>query len=168
MEVQFGPLQFRPVDWESSREICIRFRIDSYFTSFGSRDRFYTENGAEGEKYIAWLVDKLAKKPWSVVHVWESNEIVGQLELGRYNPDPAIGYVNLYYLVPHKRGQKLSRYLEEYVTSYMKKDSHRKARLSVSPTNQAALGFYRKHGWRDLGPRPNHPEVHFMEKDFSV
>lgn len=168
MKNHFGPLQFLPVDLASSREICIEYRIDSYFTSFGSRDQFYAENGANGEKYIAWLSEKLSQKPWSVVHAWEGHEIIGQLELGRYKPDPAIGYVNLYYLAPHKRGQKLSRYLEDYVTAYMIEDGHHKARLSVSPTNRPALGFYKKMGWKDLGPRPGHPQVHFMEKDFSI
>lgn len=40
----------------------------------------------------------------------------------------------------------------------------KKARLSVSPTNERAIKFYEKMKWVDLGPREDHPEVHFMEK----
>ncbi len=39
-----------------------------------------------------------------------------------------------------------------------------KSRLSVSPTNLQAIRFYEKMGWKDLGPRLDHPEVHWMER----
>lgn len=42
-----------------------------------------------------------------------------------------------------------------------------KARLSVSPSKKSAMRFYEKLGWRDLGPRLEHPEVHFMEKMYN-
>ena len=39
--------------------------------------------------------------------------------------------------------------------------------MSVSPTNQQAVRFYLKNNWRDLGPRPDDPEVHLMEKELA-
>ena len=38
-----------------------------------------------------------------------------------------------------------------------------RAQLSVSPTNQAAINFYKRHGWQDLGARPGHADINLME-----
>jgi len=166
--MEFEELKIQPVDFKNHLETCIRFREDSFIVSFGSADRFYEEDGKGGERYIDRLKQKYEQDPESVVHIWHGNEIIGQMELGQFRIDPSRGYVNLYYLVPEQRGRGYSASLEKYTEYYMKMKNYKLARLSVSPSNKRAFSFYLKNGWRDLGPRPGRPEMHFMEKCFST
>lgn len=161
-----GPLTFRTVDLSVHSEKCLQFRIDSYVVSFGQASQFYEECGADGSKYIEWLQNKIAKDPASAVHVWEGDSLIGQMELGAFKNEPDVGNVNLYYLIPEKRGMGYSSFLDAYAVQYLKGRGLAKSRLSVSPTNLRAIRFYEKNGWKDIGPRPGHPSVHFMEKHF--
>lgn len=166
MQTTFGPLQFLPVKLNESAEVCLRFVIDAFVESYGSAERFFKENGTQGEVYLEWLKGKIEKDPASVVHIWETGEIIGQMELGVFRPQPSTGFVSLYYLVADKRGKGYSMFLEQYVESFLKERGFSKARLSVSPTNARAVAYYKKAGWTDLGPRPDYPALNFMEKNF--
>ena len=157
-------IEFRPVDISVHRNTCIEFRADSFVASFGNAEKFYEADGKGAERYIDWLKTKIDKDPASVVHVWEGDKIIGQIEMGRLRDDQTCGYVNLYYLIPEKRGHGLGTLLDQHSMSYFKNHGLEKVRLSVSPTNGRALAYYKKMGWVDLGPRLGHPEVHFMEK----
>lgn len=76
---------------------------------------------------------------------------------------PPIGYVNLFYILPAVRGSGLGESLHEYALSVFANLGIKKLQLSVRPSNGRAIGFYRKHGWQDLGPRPGHDDVRLME-----
>lgn len=158
-------LIFKPVQLDIHSHICITFREDSFIVSFGDAKKFYEDDEKGGERYIQWLKNKIEKDPFSVIHVWYADQIIGQLELGTINSEPRCGYVNLYYLIPSMRGKGFGVALDNYVVEYFKRLGMLKAKLSVSPTNMPANLFYIKMGWADLGPRPNHPEVNFMEKN---
>lgn len=160
----FGPLKFLPVDIHSHEDLCLKFAADAFFESFGSYDRFHEEDGKGSERYRDWLKERLAADPLSAAHVWLESKIIGQVTLGAWKPDPSIGYVNLYYLIPECRGKGYGVYLERFATAHLKKLGFKTARLSVSPTNLRAVRFYQKNGWKDLGPRPQVPHVHLMEK----
>jgi ribosomal protein S18 acetylase RimI-like enzyme len=145
-------------------KICISFCEDSFVVSFGEAKRFHEEDGKGSDRYLEWLKAKIIKDPESVVHVWEDNKIVGQIEMGRMKEDPSFGYVSRYYLIPEKRGQGFGALLDQHAMGYFKKLGLSKVRLSVSPSNAVAISFYKKMGWVDMGPRPGHPHVHLMEK----
>lgn len=155
---------FKPINLDFHVDYCIRFREDSFVVSFGDTKKFYEEDGRGAERYIEWLKAKIAKDPGLAVHFFLDDQIVGQIELGYLKDDPTCGYVNLYYLTPEVRGKGLGKSLDEYVVNYFKSRKIERLRLSVSPTNLPAITFYKKMGWRDLGPRQDHPEVHYMEK----
>lgn len=157
-------IEIKPVDLEAHKDICIAFREDSFVASFGNPDKFFEADGKGADRYIEWLRAKIEKDPRTVVHVWEQDTIIGQMEFGRLKSEPTYGYVNLYYLIPEKRGQGLGARLDEHAMNHFRTIGCEKVRLSVSPTNTPALAYYKKMGWRDLGPRPNHPDVNFMEK----
>jgi ribosomal protein S18 acetylase RimI-like enzyme len=158
-------ITFKPINLDIHKDLCIKFREDSFVVSFGNADRFYETDGKGADRYIKFLMAKIEKDPATAVHVYEDNQIIGQMELGRLRNDQTTGYVNLYYLIPEKRGKGLGLQLDQYAMNYFKNIGLRKVRLSVSPTNNQALSYYKKMGWIDLGPRPEHPEVNFMEKD---
>jgi ribosomal protein S18 acetylase RimI-like enzyme len=157
-------LSVKPIQLDIHKNVCISFREDSFIVSFGDAKKFYEDDNSGAEKYIEWLKNKISQDPSTVVHIWQDNLIIGQMELGLLNNDPTCGYVNLYYLIPSKRGQGIGSFLDNYATESFRNKQLQKARLSVSPQNKPAIDFYKKMGWKDLGPRQDAPEVHFMEK----
>jgi GNAT superfamily N-acetyltransferase len=104
----------------------------------------------------------IAKFPQGCVQVLSGDETVGQLVMSPRAGKPS-GYVGLFYLVPEMRGGGAGDALHEYVVAVSAGMGIQKLELNVSPTNGRAFAYYRKHGWRDLGPQPGHEEVHRME-----
>jgi ribosomal protein S18 acetylase RimI-like enzyme len=155
-------VRFVPIDLDAHGADCVRFRRDSFVTSFGSNEAFIRESGADGATYLAWLAERIREFPDGFVQVWDGASLVGQIEM-RPKGTPPIGYVNLFYLVPDVRGTSLGDALHDYVLGVLRREGIRTAQLSVSPTNARARSYYRKHGWRDLGPRPGHYNVNLME-----
>ena len=158
-----GSLLFKPIDLSLNRQTAVLFREDAFACSFGSKP---TRDVFEPEKYLDWLQVKLSKDPRSAVHVWQGERIVGQLELGRLAAGLLLGYVNLYYLIPEVRGTGIARELDDYAVGYFRILGLTGAQLSVSPTNQRAIRYYERSGWKDLGVRTDAPEVNLMEKMF--
>lgn len=171
-------LTFAPIDLERHADLCVRFRADSFLVSFGSDKRAYQAHAASpttvypdgrgGERYVAWLTQRISDLPGSCVHVWHADAIVGQIEMGRFRADDSVGYVNLFYLIPAYRGRGLGEQLEQYAEAFLRGAGHQRARLSVSATNRQAIAFYLKHNWQDLGPRADHPDSHYMEKQLTA
>ena len=160
-------LVLAPIDLDSTVELVVRFRADSFACSFGSDERFYESDGKGHERYLIWLQKRMEEMPGSCVHVWRDNEIIGQMEMGRFREEPKVGYVYLYYLLPAFRNRGFGADLDRYATAYLTHQGFLSARLNASPTNLQAMRFYLKNGWIDLGPRAGHPEVHDMEKELS-
>jgi ribosomal protein S18 acetylase RimI-like enzyme len=140
------------------------FRRDAHVSSFGNADGFDDENGADGSRYLSWLRDRARDLPAGVVHAWRGDRIVGQIE-ARVRREPPSAYVNLFYLVPEERGTGAGDELHEYILGLLRKEGVLRVELSVAPGNLRAVRYYVKHGWRDLGPRKDLPEVHLMALD---
>ncbi|MGD0676682.1 MAG: GNAT family N-acetyltransferase [Polyangiaceae bacterium] len=154
-------LEFRSIDLSDAagKEAAVRFRRDSFVCSFGDDARF------DERHYLTWLEAKLARDPGLALHAFEGNRLVGQLELGTFTPIPSIGYVNLYYLVPSRRGAGLGAELDGHAMQALHARGFGTARLSVSPSNGRARRFLTRHGWKELGPRPEVPDVISLEKE---
>ena len=157
-------LEFRPINLSKHRDRCVEFRADSFVCSFGAADLFYEMDGDGVATYLHRLEQKMKTLPHSCVHAWHENQIIGQIEMGRWKHDFRVGYVHLFYLIPEFRGQGLGQQLEQHAATFLRELGCRSARLSVSPTNRMALRFYRSNAWVDLGPQEDAPEVHCFEK----
>ncbi|MFN8546624.1 MAG: GNAT family N-acetyltransferase [Candidatus Eisenbacteria bacterium] len=154
-------LDFKPIDLDAHASTCVEFRRDSFLCSFGV-DRFFDEAGPDGEHYIEHLRSRMNTFPDGYVHAWDGDRIVGQMEM-QILDTPRRGYVNLFYLVEEMRGAGVSGELQAYAMAFMRCHGVQTAQLSVSPTNARALAYYRRHGWKDLGPRPGRHDVTLME-----
>ncbi|MDO8273041.1 MAG: GNAT family N-acetyltransferase [Gammaproteobacteria bacterium] len=157
--------KFLPINLNNDFPTCVEFLCDAFVCSYGNADEFETMAGAD--IYRAWLEDLVSTFPEGAVHVWHRDRIVGQIEM-RLRDDLRIGVVNLVYLIPEERGGQLGIALQSYVTDVLRQQNVNKARLSVSPSNGRAMAYYTKHGWHDLGPRPDRPYVNTMEFDVDV
>lgn len=158
------PARFRIAPIEVARDLdtCIAFRRDMYVASFGSRDGLEEEMGEDNARYVEQLKAKIAEVPEGNVHLWEDARIVGQAEM-RFDDEPGVGYVSLFYLSPECRGQGLGRLLHDHAVKVFAARGMRALRLSVSARNAPAIAFYRKLGWVSLGPRPHKLPMELME-----
>lgn len=148
-------LEINRINLKLHSEIAIQFRADSFFVSFGSNKDFYGDDGMGAKRYLDWLTNNNV----SAYHVWDNQNIVGQIELGNYVNDATIGYVNLYYLAPSYRNKGLGKILDDFTTAYFKERKIKKILLSVSLTNTYAQKFYEKQGWQNLGFRFSEKEL---------
>jgi GNAT superfamily N-acetyltransferase len=139
-------LRFAPIDLAANGSEAVAFRVDSFEVSFGSAEAFLSEWGRRGERYLDHLRARMSELPGSCVHVWLGSELVGQVELRGGREDPSEGYVNLYYLIPEKRGTGLGAALDHHAISWFTSQGLSRAALGVSPSNERAIRFYLKHG----------------------
>lgn len=154
------PVKFLPVDLTANFEKCLEFIRDAFVCSYGSLDKLDELGGPAG--YRSGLQRALATFPETTAHVWRGEELVGQVELS-IRHDLAVGFVNLFYLIPAVRGSGIGRKLHEYSCDVFRQHGLLTARLSVAPSNRRALKFYSKNGWRNVGPRADRPYVLGME-----
>ena len=166
--MQPSTLKFKPINIEQHQDLCVQFRVDSFVCSFGSAVRFYEEDGSGADGYLQWLRQRIAEIPNSCVHVWQGEQIIGQIEMRRWKRNPKIGYVNLFYLIPEFRGRGFGQQLDQHAANFFSQLGCQSARLSVSPTNLVAMRFYLKQGWVDLGQREDAPEVHYLETTYEM
>ena len=139
-------MEFIPIDIEQHRDYLIPFRKDSFIVSFGT-----DEGLGDEEKYLDWVQQQAQQNPKGFVLVVENGTPIGQLELTlKPFAGKEIGYVNLYYLVPEKRGMGLGLRLHAYAMQYFKDSGLNEYHLRVSPTNKSALAFYKKNGMEPI------------------
>ncbi|WP_308639555.1 GNAT family N-acetyltransferase [Paenibacillus silvisoli] len=140
-------MHFQPIDVTKHRKFIIPFRRDSFIVSFGSDKDFGNE-----EEYIDWVDAKSRQFPEGFVLAMENEIPIGQLELTiiEHN-DSKIGYVNLYYLIPEKRGIGLGKALHQYALQFFGNNGVQEYHLRVSPSNQNACKFYHKNGMQQIG-----------------
>jgi GNAT superfamily N-acetyltransferase len=131
-------LRFTTIDLNRHRDICIRFRRDAIICSFGDDGRFERENGADGAGYLNWLAERIAELPEGCVHVWQGDQIVGQMEM-RVRLGTQVGYINLSYLAPEHRGTGKGAALHAYATDLFRRLGLEKLNLCVAPGNARAL-----------------------------
>lgn len=156
-------LRFLPIDLSQHFDVCVEFLTDAFSCSYGDTEMLAAIGGAP--EYRRGLERLLSVFPQGAVHLWRDAGIVGQVEL---NLRGSVGHVNLLYLVPELRGSGLGELLHTYTVNVLRAHRVVEARLAVGPGNVRAMRYYSKHGWRDLGPRPDRPYVHGMTLDIAV
>jgi ribosomal protein S18 acetylase RimI-like enzyme len=159
-----GTLTFRPLDLPGDAALAVQFSEDAFVCSFGTAERFWAEAGRDGRKWVARLNEKLRNDPRTAVNAWLDEKLVGQVVLGSSETAPVVGHVNLYYLLSSWRGRGLATQLDAYAVGVLRAQGYPTATLNVSPSNEAALRFYLRAGWRRLGPRLDAPYVDTMER----
>ena len=141
-------MEFRRINVQEERDRLVAFRKDSLLVSFGTDEGL----GAQ-EEYLKWLESQAKKFPDGFVAFIEEGRPIGQLELTiKDYQGERIGYVNLYYLIPEKRGLGYGKKLHDYAQDFFLKESVRQFHLRVSPSNTRARAFYRKLGMSEIGP----------------
>ena len=159
MTLTFLPIQPKDIP------LAYHFLRDGFRISFGNDPLAWPNNLGQmtEESYRKIIEKKLAIHPDINVHVWENETVIGQIEMSVKKDDPKVGYVNFYYLIPEKRGKGFSSLLDEYATEKLKAIGCSRIELTVEPSNQRAIAFYKKQGWREKGIHPEYGGL-VMEK----
>ncbi|WP_347320487.1 GNAT family N-acetyltransferase [Rossellomorea sp. RS05] len=134
-------MDLQKIDVDKHREIIVSFRRDSFRVSFGTNRDF------DEKEYVRWVEKQSDLFPDGFILLMEEGVPIGQLELTvKDYEDSKIGYVNLYYLIPERRGSGMGNKLHQYALQFFRNQGVSEYHLRVSPSNRQALGFYHRNG----------------------
>jgi ribosomal protein S18 acetylase RimI-like enzyme len=135
-------LTYRTIHLPNDAALCARNRRDACIETYGDDHRF------EGDvRYLAWLRHKIEEFPEGFLLAYSGAQCVGHLELEVPYGSPS-GYVNLFYVMRGFRRRGFGKLLHAQAICYFKSWEARRVELHVSPTNQRAVNFYRRLGYR--------------------
>ncbi len=142
MNVTTQVLSYRTIDPELDAGRAVAHHVEACVCSFGDEARFQGS-----ARYLRWLGSKVEEFPEGFLMAMLGEQIVGQLELeSPYGLE--VGYVNLFYVTPAFRGLGFAQSLHERAERYFRSWEARRIELHCSPTNERAMRFYRKMGYR--------------------
>lgn len=134
---------YRLIDPVKDRDTAINIRRDSFDVSFQDPDGMGDPQG-----YLIWMEMCNFMFPGSFAMMEKDGELVGQIELELLDYfNKRIGYVDLFYLLPKYRGKGIGSEQINYAETFFRKLGMDEYHLRVSPTNEPALKFYKKHGF---------------------
>jgi ribosomal protein S18 acetylase RimI-like enzyme len=135
-------LQYRRIDPTINGDLAYSNYRETCIASFGHARRCL-----DAESYLRWLQQRVDEYPDGHMLAVLKGQIVGQIELQvPYGLDR--GYVNLFYIANPWRRLGLGRRMHDFAISYFRSWEARRVELHVSPTNAAAVAFYRSLGYR--------------------
>ena len=139
-------LWFRPIRWDTERELYLGARRDAWESTHGLEIPF------DGAGFLRDAQKHLDQSPWGVTVAMAGEEPVGLLQLDqeRYSTDNA-GYIPFCYMNPQRREQNLGVQLVGQAVSYFRPLGRDRLRLRCAPYNDRAQHFYRTHGFVKIG-----------------
>src|SRR4051794_11523771 len=151
-------LAFRRIDPVRDAKLAVANHVDACVASFGT-DAGYQGDGA----YLRWLRARVEEFPDGHVLAYRRSDgaCVGQLEL-QVPYGLSVGYVNLFYVTAMFRRQGYGAALQDYAERYFRSWEASRIDLHVSPANQAAVGFYRRVGYKLARIDPRRPGSMWM------
>ena len=139
-------IEFRSADLQQDMKSCIEFRKDSFLINYGDEQSFESEMGEQGEAYADRLTAFQKKYPYGVIHVWRSDNIIGQIEFRVEELFTDKAFIPLFYLVPEERGSGIGSLMHDYLIEILREQDCNGARILVSSGNDRGVAFYKKHG----------------------
>ncbi|MCJ8340757.1 MAG: GNAT family N-acetyltransferase [Pseudomonadales bacterium] len=150
--------RFKTINLQEDFATCCQFRRDAHVVNFGSDQGFDSKLPAY-KKQIQEAIDYL---PLGNCHLWADKEIIGQTEM-KFTDDPKVGYVGLLYLVPEYRGNGIGELLHQHSVEVFSAANKAEIQSSVGQSNNPALSFYQKHGWKSQKPSTSSDEMTLMK-----
>jgi ribosomal protein S18 acetylase RimI-like enzyme len=151
-------LRYRRIDPASDGQLAYAHYRETCIASFGAARRCISQSA-----YLRWLADRVDEFPDGHLLALLQGQVVGQLELQvPYGSD--CGYVNLFWVAGSWRRLGLGRRMHDFALTYFRSWEARRIELHVSPTNHAAVAFYRSLGYRLVTAETNGDDVWLMER----
>ena len=155
-------LIFRQMDLTLNGETAFENYRQACIASFGSADWCSSR-----ETYLAWLARRIEEFPDGHVIASLGDRFVGQLELQVPYGSPT-GYINLFYVAPAWRRLGFGGRLHEFAERYFRSWEATSIELHVSPTNTAAVNFYRSLGYRTISAERDGRRVWRMSREIRA
>ncbi len=145
-------------------EQYVRYRQDAWQVIYGSLEGF------DGPGFWMDAQRTMGGDPNAMVVGYLDRTPVGMIQL---SPDrdsrKGVGYIPFLYLREAYRHKGLGIQLIGHAVSFYRKLGRDRLQLSVAPTNEKALGFYHKFGFREVGKNPGRfGRLIVMEKDIAL
>lgn len=139
--------EFRPVNVDDHFSVCMAFRRDAFVCTFQSDHGFGPFIHGYEDRMRARLVDPR----WYYIHIWDDDQIIGQLEFKCFSDEAETGYIHLIYLIPEYRGSGVADIAQQFMADTLHQAGCQAMLLTVSRTNVRALRHYRRWGWQRVG-----------------
>ncbi|MDH5633334.1 MAG: GNAT family N-acetyltransferase [Gammaproteobacteria bacterium] len=152
-----GKAVFHPANLDRDLELCVEFRRDSFRSSFPGSDQW--QQYWNEQDYRQFIVSHAERFPDGLLHLWQEQKIIGQLEFAYIGDN---GHVNLFYLLPEYRGKGYGDLLHDRAVTVLREKGCTTASLRVAPSNARAIGFYKKYGWQNQGIDQHYDFVHMF------
>lgn len=152
-------IEFKKIQLASDFKLCMEAREDAYFCSFQTCDGF--KQFISG--YKRFIYKSIHDEQWFYLHVWQNNQIVGQLEFCSHSHEPSTGYIQLIYLFPAYRGKGIAQKIHQFICSSLIAAGCKKAMLTVSRSNHRAISYYARHGWTYVKANPKFENTDFYQ-----
>ena len=145
-------------------EEYIRYRSDAWQVVYGSLQGF------DGPGFWLDAQRTMGPDPEAMAVGYLDRRPAGMIQL---NPDrdshKGVGYIPFLYLREPYRYQGLGIELIGHAVSFYRRRGRTKLQLSVAPTNESALRFYRRYGFTQVKKqRGRFGHLLLMEKDISL
>jgi ribosomal protein S18 acetylase RimI-like enzyme len=151
-------LTFRRIDPATDGELAYANYHEAGVISFGD-----SSHSSSTTAYLKGLAARVEEFPDGHVLAMLGDRVVGQLEL-QVPYGLNTGYVNLFYVARNWRRLGFGRRLhEEYLLRYFRSWEADTVELHVSPTNHAAVQFYRSVGYKLATVEPGGGRMWRME-----
>lgn len=136
-------LWFRPMR-DSARYVS--YRRDAWEMLHGPARNF------DGASYFHDACIEAEDEPEALCDVMRGERVVGVVQLSiKRDATFGIGYIPFLYLIPELRNKGMGIQLVGHAVSVLRRHHKKLLRLSVSPRNDAALAFYKKYGFQEVG-----------------
>lgn len=147
----FASLRFAPLDLKRREEAELYQACyeDAWKASHGS------SRGFVPGVYLSAARAHAKEAPESLVRVLSGDRFTGIVEL---NPERGkrdrLGWISLFYLTPEFRGRGFGVQLLGYSAAYYSRIGRDHMRLHAAVTNDQAIRFYERYGFRTVGREP--------------
>lgn len=152
----------RPMASDAVEEY-IRYRKDAWQVVYGDL------KGFDGSGFWLDAQQTMGPDPEAMVVGYLDGRPAGMIQLSpRRDADKGVGYIPFLYLREAYRHQGLGIQLIGHAVSFYRHQGRTRLQLSVAPTNEKALGFYHKFGFRRVKKhRGRFGYLLVMEKDIA-
>lgn len=152
----------RPMASDAVEEY-IRYRKDAWQVVYGNL------NGFDGSGFWLDAQQTMGPDPAAMEVGYLDGRAAGMIQLSpRRDAEKGVGYIPFLYLREPYRHQGLGIQLIGHAVSFYRKLGRTRLQLSVAPTNEKALGFYHKFGFRQVKKhRGRFGYLLLMEKDIA-
>ena len=126
-------LWYRPLDWETEREI--------YFTAYEAAQ---LDSGRESAEESALRL--LAQSPWAIALAMDRGTPVGVVTMDAALMDQGVGVIGLCCMLPEFCGRELGIQMVGQAVSYFRPKGVDRLRI-VTPRSDRVCAFFRRHGF---------------------